>query len=489
MQASLIDRFLAGVRINPAAPAIIADGRVISHQQLLSLVGATARRLHDEGLRAGAIVGVSMEQGPLHCVAVLALARLGVLSVPIAPTMAPAVRDRLMRAYAIESLVSSWSSLAATPFRVITLDRLTASPADADLDFIEFQPVAQTPLRIVLSSGTTKDPRGVLHSHRDWVLRMERTLVDCDRTSRLIPPDLHITLGMVFTHGVLCAGGTIVFPQANDRDGLLLAISRCAVSHLIISPAAMLPIVSVLPEQGMLLPTLKHLRLVGATPTAALLGKLRQHCTPNVCVPYGLTELGPISMADGETLSRHPDSAGQVYPWARVEIIDAAGQPVPAGVSGEIRVAVDATPAGYYRTDDDADGKFRDGWFYPGDRGRVSADGLLFVEGRIDDILNIGGYKISPEKVEATLAEHPSVIDAAVHIEMVAGGESRLLAAIVQMPGTSLDGLAEFGRQRLGIMAPHTYRVVEGLPRNAMGKLQRDRLADLKAPEVGAARQ
>ena len=107
MQASLIDRFLAGVRINPAVPAILADGRVISHQQVQSLVGATARRLHDEGKRAGAIVGVSMEQGPLHCVAVLALARLGVLSVPIAPTMAPAVRDRQMRVYAIEVLVAN----------------------------------------------------------------------------------------------------------------------------------------------------------------------------------------------------------------------------------------------------------------------------------------------------------------------------------------------------------------------------------------------
>jgi acyl-coenzyme A synthetase/AMP-(fatty) acid ligase len=239
----------------------------------------------------------------------------------------------------------------------------------------------------------------------------------------------------------------------------------------------------------MLLPTLKHLRLVGATPPAALLGKLREHCTPNVCVPYGLTELGPISMADGETLSRHPDSAGRVYPWARVEIVDALGQPVPAGVSGEIRVVVDAMPAGYYLPDDDADGKFREGWFYPGDRGRVSADGLLFVEGRIDHILNIGGYKISPEKVEATLAEYPSVIEAAVHIDVAADGESRLLAAIVQAPGASLDGLAEFGRQRLGIMAPHTYRVVENLPRNSMGKLLRDRLADLNVTEVGAARQ
>ena len=99
MQATLIDRFLAGVRINPAAPAIIADGRVISHQQLLSLVGATARRLHDEGLRSGAIVGVSMEQGPLHCVAVLALARLGVVSVTIAPTVVvdPEPNGRVVR--------------------------------------------------------------------------------------------------------------------------------------------------------------------------------------------------------------------------------------------------------------------------------------------------------------------------------------------------------------------------------------------------------
>ena len=483
MQATLIDRFLAGVRINPAAPAMIAGGRVITHQQVLSLVGATARRLYQEGLRPGGTVGVSMEQGPLHCVAVLALARLGVVSVPIAPGMAPAVRDRLLRGYAIDTLVSSWPAAPGATFRVITLDKLTAVDADADLDFLDFRPQPDTPLRIVLSSGTTKDPRGVLHSHGDWVLRTDRTLVDCDKTSRLIPPDLHITLGMVFTLGVLCVGGTVVFPRSNDRDGLLLAINRCAVSHLIISPASMLPILTLLPQHGMLLPTLRHLRLVGTTPTAALLEKIRTRCTPNVCVPYGLTELGPISMASGAGLERQPDSAGPVYPWARVEIVDANGQPVADNASGEIRVAVDGMPGGYHRVDDDADGKFRDGWFYPGDRGRVK-DGLLFVEGRIDDIINIGGYKISPEKIEATLAEHPAVVDAAVHMAPRAGGEAILAAAVVPVPGVPLGELAAYARRRLGVVAPQSYRTVDKLPRNAMGKLQRDRLAELTGSPV-----
>lgn len=485
MPSTLIASLQAGASINPAAPAIIASDGIVSHGQLLSLVGAAARRLYEDGVRPGDILGVSMQQGPLHCVAVLALARLGVISVPFAPDMAPAARDRLMATCGIRSMLSSWPATPRLPFRVLMLDTVTARPQDADLDFIDFRPTASTPLRVALSSGTTRVPRGVMHSNRDWLLRIERTLVDCDATSRLIPPDLHITLAMVFAQGVLCAGGAVVFPKTYNRDDLVLTVNQCAVSHLIMAPANIVPMAAILPDRGVMMPTLKHLRLVGTTPAPGLLARLRRHCTPNVCVPYGLTELGPISMANSATLEQFPDSVGPVYPWARVEILDTMGRPVPAGVSGEIRVAVDPMPAGYF-CDDNADGKFRDGWFYPGDSGRLAADNRLFVEGRIDEILNIGGHKTHPENLEAALCEHPGVADAAVHLQASASGEARLIALIVQRPGAGVDDLPAFAKQRLDVLAPQQYCLVGSLSRNAMGKLQRDRLPELSAALAGA---
>lgn len=487
MQSTLIDSFLAGTAINPAAPAIIAGDGVISHRQLLSLVGAAARSLHGEGVRPGDMLGVSMYHISLHCVAVLALARLGAVSVPFPVEMGPEVRDRLVRAYGIRTMISNTPASPGQPFRVITLGTISAGPEDADLGFIDFRPAPETPLRIALTSGTTKTPRGVLHSNADWMRRIERTVVDCDRTSRLIPPDLHITVSMVFAHGVLCAGGSLVLPRTSNRDDLVMTVNQSAVTHLIMAPANILPMAAILPDSGVMLPTLKQLRLVGTTPSPGLLARLRQHCTPNLCVPYGITELGPVALANPATLAKFPGSAGPVLPWARVEILDGRGKAAPTGVSGEIRIAVDHMPSGYFR-DDDADRKFRDGWFYPGDRARLAADGLLFIEGRIDDILNVGGHKISPEDLEAALCEHPGVADAAVHMLATANGETCLTALIVRTPGKSVDDLPEYARQRLKFLAPERYLLLPSLPRNAMGKLQRDRLQQLVTISAGDRR-
>ncbi len=478
MQQTLIDRLLAGAAINPAAPAIIDGGRIFSHQTVLSLVGATARRLHREGLEPGNIVGVTMHQGALHCIASLALARLGVAVVPLAPDLDVEVRNRLIATFDIATLVTTAAPPADLPCHALVLDGITAGPGDADLNFMDYQPSPETPLRLALSSGTTRDPRGVMQSHGNWVRRMDRMLVNCDRLSRLLPPDLHITPGINTVHGMLCAGAAVVFPRDYTREGLVQTINQCAVTHLIMTPANIKPLAAALPEQGFLLPTLKHLRLVGSTPGAALLERLLTHCTPNVCVPYGLTELGPISMADATTLARHPDSAGRVLPWARVEIVDDAERPVPAGTGGEIRVAVEFMPNDYYRAAGDVGQRFRNGWFYPGDHGRLSEEGLLYVEGRIDDILNIGGHKISPETIEAVLCSHPEISDAAVFQQSV-NGEPMLIALLVAGSGARLDDLATLAGERLAFMAPQHYRLVQQLPRNSMGKLERKELAAL----------
>jgi acyl-coenzyme A synthetase/AMP-(fatty) acid ligase len=183
-------------------------------------------------------------------------------------------------------------------------------------------------------------------------------------------------------------------------------------------------------------------------------------------------------MGTPETLAREPRSAGPPLPDVRFEVLDQAGRVLPRGASGEIRVAFEGMPTGYHGPDAADRSRFRDGWFHPGDHGRLSAEGLVFVEGRIDDIVNVGGRKVSPRYVESILEEFPGVREAAVFVAEEGPEGQRIAAAIVASGPVDWAKLAAHAHAQLDVRAPVRYFEMTSLPRNAMGKLLREGLAE-----------
>jgi acyl-coenzyme A synthetase/AMP-(fatty) acid ligase len=163
-------------------------------------------------------------------------------------------------------------------------------------------------------------------------------------------------------------------------------------------------------------------------------------------------------------------------PGTRVEALSASGEVLGPGEHGRLRVATPAMPSGYYGPDASLPG-FESGWFYPGDEGYVTADGLVFVTGRTDTILNTGGHKAAPEFIESSLSQLPGVRDAAVLRidDAVVGG--RIAAILVADRTANWKVLAAQARSALGDLAPERYFRCDELPRNAMGKLERASLA------------
>ena len=168
-----------------------------------------------------------------------------------------------------------------------------------------------------------------------------------------------------------------------------------------------------------------------------------------------------------------------MLPGAQLEVVDAQGAPVAAGASGEIRATVEGMPDGYLGADAADRTRFRDGWFYPGDRGHVSAEGLVFVEGRTDELINMGGRKLAPQVAEAILEEHPGVASAAVFVSDEGVEGPRLTALVVASGPLDLGALHRHALARLEVLAPVRYLKVPKLPRNDMGKLVRDALPGL----------
>ena len=472
----LIDRILKAVERNPARPAFITGDEALSHRSLLALLSNAVRLLHERGVRRGDVVALTMSQSPLHCIAFLALARLGAISVPVFPIENAAERAALLRRFEVHAVVSDLADAGAEGIPVILLRGLGARGDESALDFGGFEPVAETPMRIALTSGTTGARKGFLQTHRMFVQRLDRRFYGEVPHPRVIPPNLHITASIQLACHALCAGGTVVFPRGYDGANFLATIARHAVTHVTLPPANLAPMLAMLPQEASGFPSIVHLRLMGITPSPAFLDAVRRKFSPNIYVPYSMAEVGVVAIATPETLAAAPRSSGRVAPGARLEVTGEDGRVVAPGTRGEIRVAVEGMPSGYCGGDTD-DASFRDGWFHPRDYGYVASDGLVYVEGRIDEILNIGGRKVAPSYAESLLGEFPGVREAAVFAFEEGIEGLHLAAAIVADATLDWSRLDVFAREKLEVFAPRRYLQVEAIPRNARGKIQRRELA------------
>ena len=207
-----------------------------------------------------------------------------------------------------------------------------------------------------------------------------------------------------------------------------------------------------------------------------LLDIAKRTLTPNIYVGYGSTEAGYVAEASPDILDRHPQSVGKVCAWAQVEVVDDDGLPMSAGGIGQLRIRTDNQVTGYYLDPVRTARHFREGWYYPGDLGRFDEEGLLYIEGRADDQLNVGGLKVNPEDIDATLAAHEAVIEAGAFVVSEEEGEELLAVAVVLREGSRLPEVERHAKTQLGPLSPVQFFVVPSLPRTMTGKLRRAEL-------------
>jgi acyl-CoA synthetase (AMP-forming)/AMP-acid ligase II len=155
---------------------------------------------------------------------------------------------------------------------------------------------------------------------------------------------------------------------------------------------------------------------------------------------------------------------------------------------GRIRVRTPWTPKGYLNLPDEANKVFRNGWAYPGDIGMLSPEGMLFLQGRADEMMNFDGIKIMPADIEEALLQHPAVVEAAAFPANSQRHHNIPMAAVTVRAAVTPQALLAHCRQLLGLRAPVLISIEQSLPRNALGKVvKRDlslRLAQSLPPEL-----
>lgn len=371
---------------------------------------------------------------------------------------------------------------------------LLTSPAETDPPTDSENDIAV----LLFTSGTTGDPKAAVLRHANLTSYVMSTVeflgADEDEAALVSVPPYHIAgISAVLTSAY--GGRRIVYLPAFTAEEWVAAAAREAITHAMVVPTMLGRILDVLEKTGETLPALRALSYGGGRmPEPVIARALTALPHVDFVNAYGLTEtsstialLGAedhrIAIASDDPLVRRRlGSVGKPLPSLELEIRRDDGSCCDADEAGEIYVRGEQVSGEYLHKKAIAD----DGWFATNDAGWLDADGYLFVEGRLDDVIVRGGENISPGEIEDVLRGHPQVVDVAVlGLPCVQWGE-KVAAVVVAKDGTEdSDALAAHVKAQLrSTKTPEAWFFRNELPYNETGKLLRRVLkAELAKPD------
>jgi acyl-coenzyme A synthetase/AMP-(fatty) acid ligase len=221
------------------------------------------------------------------------------------------------------------------------------------------------------------------------------------------------------------------------------------------------------------LTALKTIRIGGSVISSDGIQRIKTQLCRNIIVTYSSTEAGVVAIAPHDTIEHVPNAVGFIIPEAEVEIVDANDRVMAPESEGFVRLRTKLLRVNCHAEDTNP-------WFYPGDVGWVTAEGVLCIAGRKGDVLNRGGVKLSVTDFEEFLRACPGVSDAGVCTLMGTSGFEEVWTAVVLEPS------ADLGKLRKKIEADTNFGTnidklfaVETVPRSTLGKIQREELKKL----------
>ena len=463
----MFDAFVAfRAGLQPRATAIVTPDRRASYAELDADVNRLAAALRAAGVApSSGAVSIQVGDPYLRAGLILALARLRVISTPAHDGRADLIlrQDLGVGEPNVIHLTPDWleAVLSAEPAAVV--------PPDADPDATG---------RILLSSGTTRTPKRVPLSWRTVEANVRNAAATYGAGKRgLWAPQTGIDAMMGFNCALTAwaVGATAVIGWPHARTAEML--ERLRPDLLAFTPTFLRSLLLDLPARFVRQPGLRLL-VGGDRLSPAVAREARLRLTPDVRVTYGAIECVLMTFGEAALLEGRHGAVGWPSPGLRLEVVDPDGRPLPAGELGEIRVSGERVASRYLDDAPEAAAAFRHGGFYPGDLGRLSADGLLFVEGRADDRMNLGGHKLMPGVVEEIALACPGVRDAAAFAAPDEAGIDQCWLAVVRGESFERARLLEALHRDEDEIPPVRFAWIEEIPRNAMGKAQRRQLRE-----------
>ncbi|MDF2463530.1 MAG: AMP-dependent synthetase and ligase [Ramlibacter sp.] len=485
------------------ASAIILQNRKLTFEELNARVWQLAGQLRRCGVGRGDVLAHTFDSElDLFC-CMMASARIGatVFSLPLNTPLLK--RQQLLQQVRARHLATDMGGLQYSGISRILIgsegERLNPTVPEPGLK--DEDPPA--PWIIVSGSGSTGRAKLLPITHRQQWARMKAgqglfPYAARDVFASLIPLDFYTTK-MRFLEA-LTKGTPFVLHDKNCR-GVADLVDRFKVTALYGTVMHAEQLLQSLPASTQAaMESLTALMLIGSTVSANLRHRIRERLCSRLCVLYGTNESGTLCATEWQDVYQVPGTVGRPQSGFRLEVVDDDDAPVPAGQPGQVRIQSPTMIDGYLDDELATARAFKNGWFYPGDLGRLTPDGQLIHLGRSDDMMIVNGINIYPAEIEQVLTAHPAVREAAAMPLKHAVHQDVPVCAVSLVEGARVDAqaLLSFARERLGGHALHQVVMLDRIPRNDRGKPDREelkatialrlgRLANAGRPEVAAS--
>jgi len=468
-------------------------GTTVSFNDLDQATARFASYFTGLGLKPGDRVAAQVEKSPQALFLYLGCLRAGLVWLPLNTAYQSAEVEYFLgnaepRAVIAQPKTLVWMDALCTKLTIphlLTLDEqgqgtLIERSAAAPATFDTVMRAADDLAAILYTSGTTGRSKGAMITHRN----LSSNVQALHKTWGFRPGDVLLhTLPLFHVHGLFVAchcallnGGKMIFHSRFEAAAVMRALPRATVFMGV--PTYY---VRLLADEKFDKAHAANIRLFisGSAPLLTETFEAFRERTGKVILErYGMTETGMITSnpLDGE---RKGGTVGPPLPGVSVLVVGGDGAPLKTGEIGDILVKGDNVLPGYWRMPEKNAEEFTaDGYFKTGDVGRIDADGYLSIVGRSKDLVITGGYNVYPKEIELLLDEMPGVAESAViGIPHPDFGEA-VTAVVVQKPGAApvveAEVIAELKKKLANFKVPKRIHVVTDLPRNAMGKVQKN---------------
>jgi len=480
---NLIQPILNHAKIRPHAPALVDDEREIRYAELADLVLRTASQLAALGVVPGDRVGLCLKDSLEHIVALLAVARMGAVAVPLHWLAARAEISRFATELSIKLALVEAESAQTLDCAVVPVD------AGWHRSIAEREPLSalpdnwHAPLDIAATSGSTGAPKFTLATHLQnycGAAGWSELVALSGRHRYFSTMPLYfgggrraVLLHLLRGDCVLLCGSLI-----NGAE-FVRAAARLGATVAIVVPSLVRDLLAAAGDEP-LLPDLAVLMTGGAPLFADEKRAALRKLSPNFCEGYGTTETNTISLLRSEDIDLHAESVGQPHSLAEVQIVDELDRPLPVGEAGKLRFRGPSLASPLAVPGQPIHTGFRDGWYYPGEIASIDAKGYIYLTGRASELIIRHGAKIHPAEVEAVLQQHPDVLECAVVGHRAANNEEEVIAFLVGRRRLELAAIVAHCRTHLApTKRPQRIHLVDALPKNVNGKVDKKALSGL----------
>ena len=489
---TLLDLLKKGAPSHPAL--VVPGGPTVTYDSLRRQVTALASQLRAVGIDRGDRVAIVLPSGIEAIVSFLAVAAAATAA-PLNPAYKPAEFEFYIEDTDAKALITSDN--AGEDARSVATDSMLDIRATVDKEGQvtltgEGGPgataVAPDPDDVALvlhTSGTTSRPKRVPLAHRNLAASVGNIVetygLSSDDVSLCVMPLFHVHGLVASTLSTLYSGGAVVVPPRFNPMGFWPLVEQHQATWFSAVPTMFQALLS--RARGESAPEADNLRFIrscSSTLSPATMQQMESTFGVPVVEAYGMTEAAH-QMASNPLPpgTRIPGSVGEGT-GVKIGIMDEAGGLQSTGTVGEVVISGPNVIQGYESNPEANATSFVDGWFRTGDQGLLNEHGVLTLNGRLKELINRSGEKISPVEIDDVLLSHPAVAEAvAFGVPHAAHGEEPVAAVVLGSTATERDIINHCRENLASFKVPRKVHIVDAIPRTATGKVQRRIVAEV----------